>query len=100
MRNEVITLVTQYKEGKEKKENTVEIFASKESLSRSEFYASYGVGLRPQYVFNILPDEYYMAAVVIDGKTYNPTHVRYNNSEFAIIRTYEKNKSSMDMTVG
>ena len=100
MRNDVITLVTKYKEGKDKKENTVEIFATQKSLSRSEFYASYGVGLKPQYIYDILPDEYEMAAVVVEGKKYTPTHVKVGEVEYTIIRTYKKNNTHMEMTVG
>lgn len=100
MRNEVITLVTKYNDGKEKKEYIAEVFATRKSLTRNEFYASYGVGLRLQYAFDVLPDEYFMAAVEFNGKHYYPTHVRVGVMEYAIIRTYQKNKSSMDLIVG
>jgi len=100
MRNDVIQLVTKYNDGKEKKENIVEIFASRKSLTRNEFYASYGVGLRLQYSFDILPDEYFMAAVDFNEKHYLPTHVRVGAVEYAIIRTYQKNNSSMELIVG
>lgn len=100
MRNEIITLVTKYNDGKEKKENIAEVFATRKSLTRNEFYASYGVGLRLQYAFDIMPDEYFMSEVVFDGKHYWPTHVRVGSVEYAIVRTYQKNKSSMELIVG
>jgi len=100
MRNDLITLVTRYKDGKEVKENTAEIFATKKSLNRNEFYSGYGVGLKPKYIFDILPDEYHLADVDLDQKHFEATHVRYNNIDYPIIRTYEKNFSSMELTVG
>lgn len=100
MRNDVITLLTRYKVGKEIKENTIEIFATKKSLTRNEFYAGYSVGLKPRHVFDILPEEYHLADVDLDQKHFEATHVIYQGIEYPIIRTYEKNFSSMELTVG
>lgn len=100
MRNEKIVLVTRYKEGKDILENTCEIFAERKSVGRSEFYAGYSVGLKPQYVFDILPEEYFLAAVESTEKQFVPTHIRYKGIDYPIIRTYEKDSYSMLITVG
>lgn len=100
MRNCRITLLTKYKDGKEIKHNSVVIFAEKKSLARSEFYAAYSSGLKASYMFDILPREYSLADVEQNGVIYHATHVVYEGHEYEIIRTYEKNINSMEMTVG
>lgn len=100
MRNDVITLVTQYKDGKTIKENTVEVFAERKSLTRNEFYASYNVGLSPRYIMEMSPDDYHLADVDLNGVIYHATHVLYEGHKMPIIRTYEKSYTSMELTVG
>jgi len=95
MRNEVIELVTQYKSGTTIAEKTVEVMAKRKSLGRTEFYAAYGVGLTVSHIFVINPAEYYLA----DQGGQHATHVRYNNKLCKIIRTYEKNRFEMELTV-
>lgn len=100
MRNDVITLVTQYKEGKTVKEKEIEIFAERKSVTRSEFYASFNVGLSPKYIMEISPDDYHLADIVIDRAIYHATHVLYEGHKMPIVRTYEKSYTSMELTVG
>lgn len=100
MRNDIIKLQTQYKDGKEIKVFEAEIFAEKKSLTRNEFYASVNVGLNPKYVFEMSPDEYSLADVDMNGVIYHATHVLYEGHKMPIIRSYEKSISSMELTVG
>lgn len=99
MRAETIELVTQFKDGVEIKENTVKIFAKKKSATRSEFYAAYGVGLKPQYVFSMMPAEFKLGNVTVDDKTYSATHIRHNGVTYEIVRTYEVDIYNLEVTV-
>lgn len=96
---DVIELITTYKEGKTVHEKSVQLMAKVESVTRNEFYASYGVGLAPRYVFTIWPEEYKLADVTLDGKKYRATHVKYDDELFEIVRTYSKSKTAMQITV-
>lgn len=100
MRNDVITLTTQYKDGRDIKEKDVEVFAERKSLTRNEFYSAINVNLSPKWVFEMSPDEYSLADVDLDGVIYHATHVKYEGHKLNIIRTYEKSYTSMELTVG
>lgn len=96
MKAEKIELVTQYKDGATIKEKAVEIFAKRKSVSFNEFYAAYGTGLRPKYIFAIYPGEYKLADV---GEA-SATHIRYGGKLYPIIRAYEVDRITMELTVG
>lgn len=96
MKSEVIDLVTQYKDGVTIKEQTVTIFAKRKSVAYGEFYAAYGVGIKPKTIFLIHPTEYYLADYA--GK--HATHIRYKDVLYPIIRAYEKDIYTMELTVG
>lgn len=95
MRNDVIELVTQYKEGRTIAEKSIEVMAKRKSLGRAEFYAAYGVGLSVSKVFVICPAEYYLA----DQDGQHATHVKHDGKLHKIIRTYEKSRFEMELTV-
>lgn len=99
MRNDIVELVTQYKDGREIKENTVEIMAKKKSLGRNEFYAAYGVGLKASRIFVVNPSEYYLADKTVGTDVFHATHVKYEGKLHRIIRTYETSRFEMELTV-
>lgn len=68
-----------------------EIFAEKRSIGSSEFYQAHSEGLKPEFKFIIHPSEY-------NRKTDGP-HIKYNNEQFKIIRTYEVNQEALEITV-
>ena len=98
-----IELVTQYKDGTTIKENTREIFASVKSVARNEFYSAYAMGLRLKYIFVIHSWEFSIADYPVTTDqvttTYHPTHVRYNNELYEIVRTYEVERGQLEITV-
>lgn len=96
MKSEIIELVTQYKDGTEIKENSVTIFAKCRSVTYGEFFAAYGVGIKPKTKFLIHPAEYNLA----DYEGRQATHVRYRNKLYPIIRAYQKDIYTMELTVG
>ena len=99
MRSESIELITEYKQDKEIKQYSKKIYAHIKSLSRNEFYSAYGVGLRVQHIFTVLPCEYKLADVVIGDKVYHATHVKYKGEIFEIVRSYEVDRFNMELTV-
>lgn len=98
MKSEPIELVTKYRDGKEVKEHSVQIFARPYSATRTEFYAAYGVGLAPKYVFNIWEEEYKLGDVAVEDVVHHATHIRMKNELYEIVRTYSKNRQ-MSLTV-
>ena len=104
MRNDIIQVVTEYKEGVELKcKISEEIFAEKKSVARSEFYAAQAAGLSAKLVFEMDPEEFEGCNVCVQegDKTekYYPGHVLYNGEKFEISRTYIKDSSSVEITV-
>lgn len=100
MRDLDVTLITVYKKGNEMLKKDYTVRARRKSLNRSEFYGAYAAGLNAQCILDIVPAEYYLADVVEEGKTYHATRCIVEGHERAIIRTYEKNHASMELTVG
>lgn len=98
-----IELVTQYKEGTTIKEYKKEIFASVKSVARNEFYTAYAVGLRVKFVFVIHSWEFSVADYPVTTEqvttTYKPTHIRYNDDLYEIVRTYETDRGQLEITV-
>lgn len=95
-RNEVIELestkITTDEAGDTVSETTwKEIFAEKKSIASQEFYQAHSEGLKPEFKFVIHPSEY-------DRKVDGP-HIRYDEELFKIIRTYEKDSESLEITV-
>lgn len=68
-----------------------EIFAEKKSIGASEFYQAHSEGLKPEFKFIIHPSEY-------NRKTDGP-HIKYDGEQFKIIRTYEVNQETLEITV-
>jgi hypothetical protein len=103
MYSEQIELVVQYKtttqSGVEIAESTATILGKKKSVNRTEFYAAYGVGLRLSHIWEIIPEEFTLADVTVNGKTYHATHIRYNGELYEIVRTYQVNEYALEITV-
>ena len=55
------------------------VYANKKGVRQSEFYQASATGLKPEMVFEIRSEEYN-----------NDELLRYNNVDYAIIRTYDK----------
>ena len=56
-----------------------EVFADKQSIRQSEFYQAAATGLRPELMF------------VVRSVDYNGEQkLKYNDKEYAVIRTYDK----------
>lgn len=68
-----------------------EVFARKNSIGQSEFYQAHSEGLKPVFKFEIHPSEY-------DRKKDGP-RIRYDGELFKIIRTYEKDNETLELTV-
>lgn len=104
MRNDIIQVVTEYKEGTELKYKISEgLFAEKKSAARSEFYAAQTAGLSAKFVFEMDQEDFEGCDVCVQegDKTekYHPGHVLYNGEKFEISRTYIKDSSSIEITV-
>ena len=68
-----------------------EIFSEKKSIGTQEFYQAHSEGLKPVFKFVIHPSEY-------NRKTDGP-HIKYDGEAFKIIRTYEVNQETLEITV-
>lgn len=62
------------------------IFADKQSIRQSEFYQASSTGLRPEVMFIIRTCEYN-----------NESNLEFNNKEYNIIRTYEKDSEFIEL---
>lgn len=98
MRFDEIELVTKTQNKDEIIPHVFPIPADAKEPVRSEFYAAYAVGLTVKNVFDINPDDYNDACVTdSDEKTIQPSQVKYNGETLNILRTYVKDKFTMEI---
>lgn len=104
MRNELVTVVTQYTENAKLQRDKQEKFAEKKSVTRSEFYSAFTSGLSAKYVFDLDSDDYESCIKRIkesdsdEVREYKPTHIIHDNVEYKIVRDF-KNGASTEVTV-
>ena len=72
------------------------MFCSRKSAGRSEYYAAYAVGLKPKFVLEIDPMDW--ESLTEQGEHANK--VIYKGTEYNILRDYQTNESSLELTVG
>ena len=96
MRNDICILVLNYASGAEIKKKELQVFCSRKSAGRSEYYAAYAVGLKPKFVLEIDP----MAWESLTEQGEHANKVIYKGTEYNILRDYQTNESSLELTVG
>ena len=96
MRNDLCTLIATYADGSEIKPRELEVFCSRKSAVRSEYYAAYAVGLKPKIVLIIDPMDWESLAEQGDL----PNKVIYHGKELNILRDYQSDENRMELTVG
>ncbi len=102
--NDQATLITKTASGATVTESTKTLFCGKKSVRYSEFYAATQVGVNPQYTFEFNTEEYETAIVTtgegVTLKKHRPTELIYDGERFNIIRTYEPDVYTIEVTVG
>ncbi len=63
-----------------------EVFADKQSIRQSEFYQAAATGLRPELMFVVRTIDYN-----------NEPKLKYNDKEYTIIRTYDKDGELIEL---
>ena len=96
MRNHSAVLMTKYATGSTIHEDSFQTFCEIKSVTRSEFYSAYAAGLTPQLVIDINPAEY--KAATVNGVRPNKAEVGGNT--YMILRTFQKDLSHMELTLG
>jgi hypothetical protein len=92
MFNEIINLIYYTVDGTSPQENSVEVYANKESITRQEFYMSFQSGLKPSIMFKVRLEDFEMTRNINQStkKEQYATKVLYNGAKYDIIRTFEK----------
>ena len=96
MRNDICILVLNYAAGEEIKKKELQVFCSRKSAGRSEYYAAYAVGLKPKFVLEIDPMDW--ESLTEQGEYANK--VIYKGAVYNILRDYQTDESSLELTVG
>ena len=100
MRNEVCILVALTTDGSKVDPVGQEVFCNKASCTRSEFYQAYAVGLSPKLSLEIDPEDFENASILKNEELVNPQQVVYKGARYNILRTFQKDESTLSMTVG
>ena len=100
MRNEVCILITLTADGSKVDPAEIEVFCNKASCTRSEFYQAYAVGLSPKLSLEIDPEDFENASILKNEELVNPQQVVYKGARYNILRTFQKDESTLSLTVG
>lgn len=100
MRNDICILITRIANGSEVNLIENEVFCEKSSCTRNEFYQAYGVGLSPKTALEISPDDYENASILQNEELIIPQQVVYKGARYNILRTFQKDESTLSLTVG
>lgn len=102
MRNDVCTLHIRVANGSQVTETNKEIFCTKSSCVRSEFYQAYGVGLQAKLNIDIDSEDFDSMSILFNGKLITPQKLTYKGAVYNILRTYQdpKDESKLSLTVG
>lgn len=100
MRNDVCTLHIRVANGSQVTETSKEIFCTKSSCVRNEFYQAYGVGLQAKLNIDIDPEDYESMSILLNEKLITPQKLTFKGAVYNILRTYQKDESTLSLTVG
>ena len=99
MRNEICTLVGLTSDREKVEPVEEEVYCTRKSSARTEFYSAYAVGLKPRFILEIDPMDWEMMADRLPGPD-EPTMVRHGGNDYNILRSYQVDEGRMELTVG
>lgn len=89
-RNDTIALIVKSCTGATVTETSTEVWCAEKSVTRSEFYAAYQVGLNVKAQFEVALDDWKYATVVdTSNLKHEPTEAVYDNVRYNILRSYK-----------
>lgn len=104
-RDEAVTLITVTGEKRDERgfntgEKIVEtdVFASVFSVTGAEFYNALRSGMKATIRVSMDPDDYMLGDQLVDGKVKKPSRVRWNETEYRIIRDYKTSNDEIELT--
>lgn len=69
------------------------------SVRHSEFYEAYATGMDARLILELRIEEWEQSAHMVDDCVEYATQVRYEGSIYSVARTYNKNKSVVEVTL-
>lgn len=100
--NEVATLITVTASGEKFERKEKEVFCTRKSVRRQEFYAAMAAGQSPRHEFEVMAADY-DAMKVKDrnsGKAYYPSELEYQGERMRIMRAYQGQGGTVSLTCG
>lgn len=88
--NDTIDLITTIASGSQIKKKKGTLFCIKRSVKRSEFYAAFAAGQKPQYEFEVGTEDYQSLRIrdPNSGKMIYPCEAKHDGESLTIIRAY------------
>lgn len=95
MYRDIMTLIAVSNDGKDpdgypqEDEHSTEVFADKQSVKRTEFYANKQIGVTATATFKTRTEDFeYACYTDLSGAVYEPTRVLHEGRKYQIQRTY------------
>lgn len=77
-----------------------EVFLSKKSIARSEFYLGNQAGMNPTIAFETRVDDFEQTKHIKNGKPLYAQQIEFEDCIYNIIRTYQKNDELIELVCG
>lgn len=96
--DEEITLITIIPEETEIREKKIDVFATRISTTRTEFYEAYRSNLDARWIFSLNYDDYLLSREIIENKTeVFTTMIEYNEVRYEVVRVFWDGKGDSDI---
>lgn len=77
---------------------SVQVFANKKSVTRTEYYQALQVGVQPECIFELWADDYKLSEHLVEGKKRYAETITHDGEIYTIGRTYEKPDGKLEVT--
>lgn len=99
-RNDQATLIVYTRNKSVLIPNRTTKYCGKKSVRYSEFYAATQVGMTPKYILEFDLEEYEDTYITTSDGKQIPTEIEYNGEHYNVIRTYEPDNYTIEVTIG
>ncbi len=80
-----------------KSQKEIPIWVKEKSATRTEFYDAYRAGITVKTVFETRQEDFDLSAHTEDGRKEYATQIKYDGNLYDIVRTYRKDKASIEI---
>lgn len=83
-----------------KNRELISVFAREKSIARTEFYEAHRSNVNVKIALEMRIEDWEMSRHIVDGKPEYASKIIYDGCEYDVVRTYQRNKSMIQVVCG